>query len=344
MSLPRAFASDNTAPVHPRVLDMLAAVNHGHATSYGDDPWSGKVSDWFVEQFGEGTAAFLVWNGTGANVVALRAVTRPFHAILCAEQAHVNVDECGAPELMTGCKLIDLPSPDAKLTPEQIRGAVGRFGDEHAVQPHVVALSQVTEYGTVYTVAEMAAICTAAHELGLLVFVDGSRLGNAAVSLDLPFRAFTRDVGVDLLSFGATKNGAMGAEAVVTFNPAHAAEMKFLRKQSTQLASKARYVAAQFLAMADGDLWRTNARNANTMARRLADGVRDIPGLRITQRVEASAVFATMPRAAIAQLQRDFHFYIWNDHKTEVRWMANWATSTEDVDEFVAAIRGAMGK
>jgi threonine aldolase len=344
MSLPRGFASDNTAPVHPRVLEMLATVNHGHAPAYGDDAWSERVREWFTAQFGEGTVPFLVWNGTGANVVALRAMTRPFHAILCAEQAHINVDECGAPELMTGCKLIGLPTTDAKITPDQVRGAVRRIGDEHAVQPRVVALAQSTECGTVYTRDEMAAICDTAHELGLLVFMDGSRIANAAVSLDLPFRAFTRDAGVDMLSFGASKNGAIGAEAVVTFDPAHAAEMKFLRKQSTQLASKARYVAAQFLALAEGDLWRANARNANAMARRLADGVRDIPGVRITQPVEASAVFAILPRAAIAQLQRDFHFYLWNELTAEVRWMANWATSAADVDEFLTAIRRVMAE
>lgn len=339
MSLPRAFASDNTAPVHPRVLEMLAAVNHGYVPAYGDDVYSEQVRDWFVEQFGEGTAAFLVWNGTGANVVALRAMTRPFHAVLCAEQAHVNVDECGAPELMTGCKVIGLPSADAKLTPDQIRGAVRRIGDEHAAQPRVVALAQSTEYGTVYTRDEMAAICDTSHELGLLVFVDGARIANAAASLDLPFRAFTRDVGVDMLSFGASKNGAMGAEAVVMFDAAHAVEMKFLRKQSAQLASKARYVAAQFLALAAGDLWHANAHNANAMARRLADGVRGVGGVHITQAVEASAVFATLPRSAIERLQRDFHFYVWNELTDEVRWMTNWATSAEDVDDFVAAIR-----
>lgn len=343
MSLPRAFASDNTAPAHPRVIEMISAVNHDHALPYGEDIYSEQVREWFVDQFGEGTSSYLVWNGTGANVVALRAMTRPFHAILCAEQAHVNVDECGAPELMTGCKLIGLPSTDAKITAEQVRSAGRRIGDEHAVQPRVVSLAQPTEYGTVYSLDEMTEICDTAHELGLLVFVDGARIANAAASLDLPLRAFTRDAGVDMLSFGASKNGAMGAEAVVLFDSASAPDMKFLRKQSAQLASKARYVAAQFLALADGDLWRVNARHANAMAKRLADGVRGIPGLKITQAVEASAVFATMPRPAIVRLQQDFHFYVWNEAIGEVRWMTNWATEPEDVDEFIAAIRSAMG-
>jgi threonine aldolase len=343
MSLPRSFASDNTATVHSRVLEMLAEVNHDRAPAYGDDQYSEQVRQWFVEQFGEGTESFLVWNGTGANVVALRALTRPWHAVLCAEQAHVSVDECGAPELLTGCKVIGLPSSDAKLTPEVIRGAIRRIGDEHAVQPRVVSLTQVTEYGTVYTRDEIKTICDLAHDAGMLVFLDGARIANAAASLDLPLRAFTRDVGVDMLSFGATKNGAMGAEAVVVLNSAYAAEMKYLRKQSAQLASKARYVAAQFLALAEHDLWLTNARNANTMARRLADGVRGLAGLTITQPVQGSAVFATLPLAVIEQLQRDFHFYIWDERLNEVRWMASWATSAEDVDELIVATRAALG-
>lgn len=344
MSLPGAFTSDNTATVHPRVLEMIAAVNHDYAPAYGADSYSEQVREWFVVQFGEGASAFLVWNGTGANVVALRAMTRPFHGVLCAEQAHVNVDECGAPELMTGCKMIGLPSTDAKITAAQVRAATARIGDEHAVQPRVVSLAQPTEYGTVYTRDEMAGICDTAHELGMLVFVDGARIANAAVSLDLPLREFTRDVGVDMLSFGASKNGAMGAEAVVMFDDRFTAEMKFLRKQSAQLASKARYVAAQFLALAEGDLWQANARNANAMARRLAESVGGIAGLRLTQPVEASAVFATLPRAAIVRLQADFHFYVWNESTDEVRWMTNWATAPEDVDEFAVAVRAALSE
>lgn len=342
MSLPRAFASDNTAPVHPRVLEMLAEVNHGHALAYGEDPYSERVRQWFIEQFGEGTSTYLVWNGTGGNVVALRALTRPYHAILCAEQAHVNIDECGAPELLTGCKLIGLPSSDAKITPVQVRAAMRRLGDEHAVQPRVVSLAQSTEYGTVYSRDEMKALCDTAHEAGLLVFLDGARLANAAAALDLPFRAFTRDVGVDMLSFGASKNGAMSAEAVVVFNPAHAAEMKFLRKQSAQLPSKARYVAAQFLALAENGLWLANAQQANAMARRLADGVRGIAGVRITQSVDASAVFAVLPKRVTERLQQEFHFYVWDERIDEVRWMTNWATSEGDVDELVKAVRVAM--
>lgn len=342
MRLPRWFASDNTSPAHPAVFAALQAANDDGALPYGADPWTAKALAWFRAQFGADTEAFLVWNGTGANVVALRAMTRPFNAIICAEAAHINLDECGAPELLTGCKLIDLPTPDGKLTPDMLRQAVRGVGDEHSVQSRVVSIAQPTERGTVYTRAELTALCSEAHALGLLVHMDGARIANAAAALDLPLRAFTRDAGVDVLSFGAAKNGCMGAEAVLVFDPAHAGEMKFLRKQSMQLSSKMRFLAAQILALAEGDLWLANARNANAMARRLADGVRDLPRLEITQAVEANALFVMIPVEIVARLQRDFQFYVWNEKSGEVRWMTNWATSTEDVDEFVAAIRAAI--
>lgn len=342
MSLPREFASDNTAPVHPAVLEAIAAANQGASPAYGADAWTGRASEWFRAQFGAETAVFPVWNGTGANVVALRALTRPWQAVLCSAQSHIQVDECGAPEWASGCKLIDVPTLDGKLTPAMLSSAMGGRGDFHHVQPAVVSLTQVTEYGTVYTRDELLDLCATAHELGLRVHMDGARIANAAAALGLPVRAFTRDAGVDILSFGATKNGAMGAEAVLVFDPALAGEMLFLRKQSMQLASKMRYLSAQFLALAEGDLWLENAAHANAMAQRLAAGVRAIPGLEITQRVEASAVFATLPSAVSERLQQDFHFYFWNHSPIEVRWMTSWATSAADVDEFVAAIRSAM--
>jgi threonine aldolase len=342
MSLPRAFASDNTAPVHPAVLEALTEANRGPSPAYGQDPWTTRATAWFGEQFGSGTEAFLVWNGTGANVVALRALTRAWQAIVCSAQAHIQLDECGAPELLTGCKLLDLPTPDGKLTPAMLHAAMTGVGDEHRSQPAVVSLTQTTESGTVYTPDETAALAEAAHRLGLRVHMDGARIANAAAALGLPLRALTRDAGVDILSFGATKNGAMGAEAVVLFDSALAGEMRFLRKQSMQLASKMRYLAAQFLALAEGDLWLANARNANAMAQRLAAGLRGVAGIEITQAVQANAVFATLPRPAIERLQREFHFYVWNEPLHEVRWMTNWATSESDVDSFLAAIRQAL--
>ena len=343
MSLPRGFASDNTAPAHPAVFAALLAANEGAAPAYGADPWTARATAWFRSQFGEDTEAFLVWNGTGANVLALRAMTRPFNAIVCTEPSHINWDECGAPELLTGCKLIDLPTPDGKLTPAMLRQAVRAVGDEHSVQARVVSIAQSTERGTVYTLEEMTALCAAAHGLNLLVHVDGARIANAAAALNLPLRAFTRDAGVDILSFGAAKNGCMGAEAVLVFNPALAIDMKFLRKQSMQLSSKMRFLAAQVLALAEGDLWLANARNANAMARRLADGVRGLAQLEILHPVDANAVFVMIPPAAVERLQRDFRFFVWNEKTGEVRWMTNWATAAEDVDEFVAAIRRELG-
>ncbi len=338
MSLPREFASDNTAPAHPAVLEAMAAANHGPAHAYGADAWTAQALAWFRDQFGGDTEVFPVWNGTGANVVSLRALTRPYHAVICTQHSHIQVDECGAPELLTGCKLVDLPSSDARITPTQLRGAVRGLGNEHWVQPHVLSLTQTTEYGTAYSLAQLEELCGVAHELGLRVHMDGARIANAAATLGVSLRAFTRDVGVDVLSFGATKNGAINAEAVVVFDPSLARELPFLRKQSTQLASKMRFQSAQFLALAEGDLWLANARHANAMAQRLAAGLGGIPGVTITQPVEANAVFALLPAGVTAPLQERFHFYVWNETTGEVRLMASWATSESDVDELVGAI------
>ena len=344
MSLPREFASDNTAPVHPAVLAALVAANSGPARAYGDDLWTARATEWFREEFGPETSVFLAWNGTGANVVSLRALTRPYQAVICTTQAHIQVDECGAPELLTGCKLIDIPTSDGKLTPAMIRSAAVGIGNEHHVQPGVVSLTQVTECGTVYSREELVAICRAAHDLGMRVHMDGARIANAAASLGLALRAISKDAGVDILSFGATKNGGMGAEAIVVFDVALAGELKFLRKQSMQLASKMRFLAAQFIALAENDLWLANAQHANAMAQHLAAGVRSISGVRITQAVEGSAVFAILPHAVTEQLQQEFHFSVWDEATREVRWMTSWATSEADVDEFVLAIRSAMAE
>ncbi len=338
MSLPREFRSDNAAPAHPAVLAAMARANEGPAGAYGDDPWTRQALDWFRGQFGDQTEAFLVWNGTGANVTALRAMARPWQAVLTSEHAHINVDECGAPELLGGFKLVDLPSPDAKLTPEEIEEAGARgIGNEHHVQPRVVSLTQTTEYGTAYSVDELTELCDTAHDLDLLVHVDGARICNAAASLQMPLREITRDAGVDVLSFGLTKNGAVAAEAVLVFRPELAAEFRFIRKQSAQLASKMRYLAAQVVALAEGDQWLHNARHANAMARRLAAGLAEVPGVEITQAVESNAVFAILPEGTTERLQEDFRFYVWNEATGEVRLMCSWATAEADVDELVAA-------
>ncbi len=341
----RHFASDNSASTHPEVLAAIMAANEGHALAYGADRWTASALALFQAEFGEGSAAYLVLGGTGANVVGLGALLRPWEAVLCATTAHINVDECGAPERFLGCKLLPLATPDGKLRPEMIRAAVGGLGEDHQAhhaRPRVISVSQSTEYGTVYTPDELRALSDVAREFGLLFHMDGARLSNAAAALDLPLRALTADVGVDVLSFGGTKNGAMGAEAVVMFDPALDEALRFGRKQATQLPSKMRYVAAQFEALLRDGLWRRNAAHANRMARRLARGAAEVPGITITQPVDANAVFARLPRGRIAPLQERRSFYIWDEAGSEVRWMCSFDTTEGDVDAFISEIRAVL--
>lgn len=330
------FASDNTAAAHPTVMAALLEANHGPAHAYGEDSWTVRAKEWCRQEFGA-VDAFPVWNGTGANVTALRAMTKPWQAIICTAQAHINVDECGAPEFLTGCKLIDLPSSDAKLSVDQLRTAVKGIGNEHAVQPAVLSLTQSTEYGTAYSLDQLRELCTTAHALGLRVHLDGSRLANAAVSLNVPLRALTADVGIDLVSFGLTKNGAVGVEVILAFDAGIAETLRFFRKQSTQLASKMRFLSAQILALAEADRWRVNATHANAMASRLAEGLRRINGVRITQAVESNAVFVILPHRITTALQEQFHFYLWDELSGEVRLMCSWATHPDEVDAFLQA-------
>jgi threonine aldolase len=334
----RAFASDNYAPILPEALDAIAAVNHGHAVSYGADETTAQLQTAIHEQFGSGATAFPVFNGTGANVVGLRAMLRPWQGVVCAESAHLNVDEGGAPEALAGIKLLTVPTPDGKLTPELVARRLVRIGDEHVVQPGVVSITQSTELGTLYSIEELRALGEHAHAHGMLFHIDGSRLANAAASLDCSLRAITTDVGADVVSLGGTKIGILAGEAVIVLNPELAPALLYLRKQSMQLASKMRFVSAQLLALFEGDLWRRAAGNANAMALRLAAGIGD--ALTVTQAVQANAVFAILPPGAAEALQRDFKFYVWDEHTGEVRWMCSWDTTEEDVDAFVEAILG----
>ena len=338
----RDFASDNSAGIHPEVLAAIAAANEGHALAYGADPWTAAAMSLFRAEFGADSETFLVFGGTGANLVALGASLQPWEGVLCARTAHVYVDECGAPERFLGAKLIPLPTPDGKLRPESLVDALADIGDQHRVQPRVISISQSTEYGTVYRPDELGALSAFAREHGLLLHVDGARLANAAAALELPLRALTADVGVDVLSFGGTKNGAMGAEAVVFFDRARAAGVRFGRKQAAQLPSKMRFVSAQFEALLRDGLWRRNALQANRMARRLAELVGVIPGVAITQPVDANAVFARLPRAGIAALQARRHCSVWDEATGEVRWMCAFDTTEQDVDAFAAEIRSAL--
>lgn len=335
----RGFASDNQAGIHPDVLEAIAAANEGHAVGYGHDAWSEKAQARFREHFGEEAQAFPVFNGTAANVLALRAACRPWQAAICAHTAHLNVDEGGAPEAIAGVKLMCIAGIDGKVTPELVSGtALARLGDEHQVQARVVSISQSTELGTVYSVNEVAALAAAAHAAGLVLHVDGARLSNAAASLEVPLRALTTDVGVDIVSFGGTKNGLLGAEAVVCLNPELAEGFVYLRKQSLQLASKMRFLSAQLGALLTDDLYLRLAAHANAMATRLAAGVGELPAVSITRPVQANAVFATLPPGAVERLQEEFAFYVWDERSGEVRWMCAWDTTEADVDAFVAAV------
>jgi len=338
----RLFASDNNAGIHPDVLAAIVAANEGDVPAYGADELTAAALARFRELLGTKVEAYLVFNGTGANVLGLQALLEPWHAVICTDTSHINVDECGAPERFTGCKLLPVATPDGKLRPDDVLRQLRGIGVEHHVQPRVVSLTQSTEYGTVYTAAEVRALADLAHEHGLYVHMDGARIANAAASLDCTLREITADAGVDVLSFGGTKNGLMAGEAVVFFDPEQARRFRFVRKQGMQLASKMRYLAAQYVALLTDDLWRRNAEHANRLARRLADGVRGLPGVTVTQPVEANAVFAVLPPAAIPVVQARFPFYVWDEPRHEVRWMTHWATTEADVDAFVAAVGEAV--
>jgi threonine aldolase len=330
----RGFGSDNHAGVLPEVLEAIAAANVGHAPSYGHDELTARIDVVLHREFG-GLEPFFVFNGTGANVTALRAMCRAWEGVVCAETAHLNVDEGGAPERVGGLKLLTVATPDGKLTPELVEPRLVRFGDEHAVQPKVVSVTQSTELGTLYTPAELAVLAEQAHEHGMLLHVDGARLANAAAALGSSLAEAA--VGADAISFGGTKAGLLFGEAVLVRDPDHAAALPYLRKQSMQLASKMRFVAAQFEALLEGERWRAAAGHANAMAQRLADGVRD--AVQITQPVQANAVFAIVEPERAERLREEFFFYTWDEATGEVRWMCSWDTTEEDVDAFVELVR-----
>jgi threonine aldolase len=335
----RGFASDNNAPVHPEVLCAMGNCNTGHAVGYGDDEMTRKAIAKIQEHFGSGTEVFFVFNGTAANVVGLRNMTQSFQSILCAESAHIQEDECGAPEYFTGCKLIPVETENGKINVESIAPHIRGIDFEHHSQPHVVSITQATELGTVYTPDELRRMADFVHGHGLLLHMDGARISNAAVSLGLTMREITRDVGVDVLSFGGTKNGAMYGEAILFFKPGLTEWFKYFRKQSMQLASKMRYIAIQFDALMTNDLWKKNADHSNKMAQLLADRTRQIPGVRITRPVESNGVFANIPKDLIQPLQKEYFFYVWDESLSEVRWMTSWDTTEEDIIGFTEMIK-----
>lgn len=334
----RSFASDNNAGVHPKVLKAIATVNQGHAVGYGDDPYTQSAIRRFREHFGRNTDVFIVFNGTAANVLSLAALTSSYHAVICAQAAHLYVDECGAPEKFTGSKLIPVPAVEGKLTLDGVKSAYHGVGDQHHVQPRVVSITQSTEVGTVYKPDEVKALARFAHAHGMFLHMDGARIANAAASQKLSLRQATRDLGVDVLSFGGTKNGAMGAEAVVFFNQELSRDFLYRRKQGMQLASKMRYISAQFEALLTDDLWLKNARHSNRMAKLLGRELRTIPGVQISYKVEANGVFAEIPRHAVPKLLKRYFFYPWDEERSMMRWMCSWDTTEEDVQQFAELV------
>ncbi|MBN1326560.1 MAG: low specificity L-threonine aldolase [Candidatus Cloacimonetes bacterium] len=334
----RGFASDNNSGVHPAVMKAINDVNEGHVVGYGDDPFTEEAIRILKNHFGADIDAYFVFNGTGANVLSFDAVSKAYNSIICTETSHINVDECGAPERFTGCKLLTVPTPDGKLTVEKIASHMHGFDFEHHSQPGIVSLSQATELGTVYLPEELKIICDYAHHHGLKVHMDGARICNAAASLDLSLRAVSRDAGIDVLSFGLTKNGAMQCELVIFFDQALSADFKYLRKQGMQLGSKMRFMSVQLTSLLSDDLWRQNALHSNRMAALLAEEVVKIPRVKITQKVEANGVFAVIPRSVIPLLQKEFFFYVWDESRSEVRWMTSFDTQEEDVYKFTALL------
>ncbi|MFC0680422.1 threonine aldolase family protein [Lysobacter korlensis] len=338
----RTFASDNYSGVHPEVLAALAAANGGHQVAYGEDVYTERLQETIRQHFGEQAETFPVFNGTGANVVALTSMLPRWGAVISTGTAHIHTDEAGAPERVSGLKLLPVGTPDGKLTPELIATEAWGWGDEHRAQPLAVSITQTTELGTLYTPAEVRAIADFAHERGMALHLDGARIWNAAAALGVPFREFTTDAGVDVLSFGGTKNGLLGAEAIVVLNPERVSGLIYLRKLSMQLASKMRFMSAQLLALFDDDLGLRSATHANTMAARLRAEVESIDGIGFSQATEANAIFALLPPGAADRIRQTFRFYDWNAAKGEVRWMCSFDTTEDDVDRFAAAVREAL--
>ncbi len=335
----RGFASDNYAGAHPEVMAALADANGGHQIAYGEDLYTARLQEVVREHFGERAETFPVFNGTGANVAALTSVLPRWGAVIATSTAHIHTDENGAPERMSGIKLLTVKTPDGKLTPELIAQEAWGWGDEHRAQPLAVSITQATELGTVYSPAEVRAIADFAHEHGMVLHMDGARLSNAAAALGVGFREFTTDAGVDIVSFGGTKNGLVFGEAVIVLNPEVSEGLIYLRKLTMQLASKMRFVSAQLIAILEGDLWRTSAAHANAMAARLRDALEGIPNLRFSQETQANSVFALLPPGVADRLRESFRFYDWDQSTGEVRWMTAFDTTEDDIDALVAAIK-----
>lgn len=334
----RSFASDNYSGVHTEVMSALVAANEGHQIAYGEDVYTERLQETMSELFAKQVEIFPVFNGTGANVTALQSLLPRWGAVVCASTAHINCDEGGAPERVGGMKLLAVPAENGKLTPELIDKEAWGFGDEHRAQPLAVSITQTTELGTCYTPAEVKAICDHAHSLGMKVHMDGARLANAAAYLNVPVREFTSDAGVDVLSFGGTKNGIIFGEVIVALNPAAADGLTYLRKLNMQLSSKMRFISAQVLALLEDDLWLKSARHSNAMAAKLRAAVDKISGVNPTQETQSNGIFAVLPEGVADRLRSRFRFYDWDEAAREVRWMCSFDTTEADIEAFAAAI------
>jgi threonine aldolase len=335
----RGFASDNNAGAHPEIFKELLVSNDGHTLGYGSDIYTEKAKDTFREQFGPETETFFVFTGTAANVLGLSAVTRSYNSVIAASTAHLEQDECGAPEKFLGCKVLTVDTPDGKINTKLIETHLHGFDFEHHSQPKVISVTQSTEMGTVYTASQIREISDFVHSIGLLLHMDGARIANAAVSLDLPFRAFTTDAGVDILSFGGTKNGMMFGEAICFLRPGLSADFKYIRKQGMQLASKMRFISAQYIAYFRNDLWKRCALHSNRMAGLLADGLKQFNEVKITQKVESNGIFVILPGDLAIRLQNHYFFYSWNEKTSEYRLMTSWDTQEEDIEGFIELLR-----
>jgi threonine aldolase len=342
MKTSRGFASDNNASVHPDIMKAMQECNTGHTVGYGDDIYTENAIKKFKSIFGADTDCYFMLTGTGANVVGLRSVTQSFNSIICAETAHIQEDECGAPELFTGCKLIPIEQVNGKITIDAIKPHLKGFDFEHHSQPKVVSITQATELGAVYRPEEIKVLADYVHSYGLLLHMDGARISNAAVSLNVDLPDITKNAGVDVLSFGGTKNGAMYGEAILFFKPGLTDSFKYLRKQSMQLASKMRYISVQFDALLTNDLWKRNAAHSNNMAQLLADKVKNLSGIELIGAVESNGVFARMPKELIEPLQKEYFFYVWDAIKSEVRWMTSWDTTEEDINGFAKTLEALL--
>ncbi len=342
MTVNDEVGSDNHSGVHPDILKAIETVNAGYSVAYGDDKCTNRTVKKFKEHFGKDIDVFFVGNGTAANILGIKAITNSFNSIFCAETAHLNVHECCGPEKFTGCKLTVVPTLDGKLTVDLLKPYIFGFCDPHMAQPKVISITQSTEYGTVYNPNEIKNLSDFAHSKKMLLHMDGARLCNAAASLNVDLAAITRDAGVDVLSFGGTKNGMMFGDAVVFFDKNLSKNFEFIRKQGMHLTSKMRFISAQFEALLSNDLWHKNAKHANNMAQFLCNELKDVPQVKITQKVQVNAVFASLPKKFITELQKKYAFHVFNEQTSEVRWMCSFNTSKKDVMNFVKAIKAVV--